>query len=150
MTHRLPASGQVLRQDERHEPAKSSRGVGSIPSSSRMAASVGFTLLLPLPRFPFCAILAVRVTLRAPLPPATAGLPTPSLYWVFFARRVRGGNTGATSDSEECTEGRLVSKSSAYVLSSSSVSCIITEDEDAPRRREVVVEREAIRVDGAR
>ena len=69
------------------------------PSSSAMAASVGFTLLLPLPRFPFCDRLAVRVTARAPCPPAAVGLPTPSLYCVSLAR-LRGGGAGAVDASE--------------------------------------------------
>ena len=65
-------------------------GVQDQPSSSWMTASVGFTLLLPLARFPFCAVLVERVTARGPLPPRAVGLPTPSLNWVSFGRLARG------------------------------------------------------------
>ncbi len=92
-----------------------SRGMGenvgtqwNEPSSSAMAASVGFALLLPLPRLPFCDALAVRVTERAPCPPATVGRPTPSLYCVSFARLVRAGGAGATEASEGGADRPLV------------------------------------------
>lgn len=83
---------------------------------------MGFILLLPLVRFPFWERLVERVTVRAPLPPAAVGLPTPSLYWEFFALLVRGGNTEAASGSEEGRVERLVSAPSVFALSSSSVS----------------------------
>lgn len=114
-----------------------------------MAASVGLTLLLPLPRFPFCERLPERVTERAPLPPATIGLPTPSLYCVSFALLVRGGGTARTSGSEGGAEGTSVPGSSVSALSSS-VSCIIRDEVDAPLKRAPVPEREASLVEGAR
>lgn len=99
-----------------------------------MTASVGFTLLLIFARF-LMAILLLRVRVRAPLPPANVGLPTPSLYCVSFARRVRGGGGGASGsdDSVEATLWRCVSSG---VLSSSSVSWMITDEVDVPRGRE--------------
>ena len=119
------------------------------PSSSAMAASVGFTLLLPLPRFPFCDRLAVRVTVRAPCPPAAVGLPTPSLYCVSLAR-LRGGGAGAVDASEGGADKPLVNGSSVTALSSSSVSWMMTDEVEDPLKREFAVVREAIRVEGAR
>lgn len=55
-------------------------GGKNLPSSSWMAASVGFTLRLILPLVLLFGTLRERVTVRAPLPPATVGRPTPSLY----------------------------------------------------------------------
>ena len=114
-----------------------------------MAASVGLTLLLPLPRFPFCERLPERVTVRAPVPPAAVGLPTPSLYWVSFALRVRGGGTGGNSGSEGAADCRSVPGSSVSALSSS-VSCMITDELEVPLNRVPTPEREAYLVEGAR
>ena len=63
------------------------------PSSSRMGSSVGFTLRLIFPLVLVLATVKDRVTLRAPLPPAIVGRPTPNLYWVALA--LRGLRTGA-------------------------------------------------------
>lgn len=58
---------------------------------SIIVASVGFIVLLFLPRFPF-ETLKDFVTARGPEPPAAAGLPTPNLVCSFaFLVRVAGG-----------------------------------------------------------
>lgn len=95
---------------------------GNEPSSSWIAASVGFTLLLPLARFPFCAMLVERVTLRGPLPPTAVGLPTPSLYCVSFGRLARGAGTGTDGGSGWGTKWTLPRPEVGGTSSSSSVS----------------------------
>ena len=106
---------------------------------------MGLTLvLLGLPRL-LLDTLTDLVTARAPVPPAMAGLPFPSLVCVSFALRVRvaGGGDGAGVDSTSEGAGSsfsvsfAVSGSGATAVSSSSssssVSCIMTEPLDGPR-----------------
>jgi hypothetical protein len=101
-------------------------------------------------------ILADFVTARAPLPPAMAGLPLPSLICVSFALRVRaaGGGVGSVSDGagSSFSVSLAVSGSGTTVVSSSSSeSCIMTVPLDGPRdlplvrRLEVLVAAEIVR-----
>jgi hypothetical protein len=91
-------------------------GDGDLPS--RMVVSVGFAPLL-LPRFCLDTLVDF-VTARAPLPPATTGLPTPSLVCVSFALRVLVVIAGTGG-----SESRIGSDSS-----SSSVSWTIRDPAD--------------------
>lgn len=56
-----------------------------------IVASEGLIDLLLRALFGVRGILTDLVTARAPDPPAIAGRPTPSLYWVCFAFLVRWG-----------------------------------------------------------
>lgn len=120
-------------------------------------------VLLALPRLLPLGILTDFVTARAPVPPAMAGLPLPSLICVSFAFRVRaaGGGDGAGVGSVSDGAGSsfsvsfAVSGSGATVVSSSSSSsselCIMTVPLDGPRdlplvrRLEILVAAEIVR-----
>ena len=92
-----------------------------------MVSSVGRTLtfLLTLVRFPF-AMLVDLVTARAPCPPASTGLPTPSLSCVSFALRFRLEDAAVV----EATVAEEYSD-----CASSPVSCTTTLEPDVPRVR---------------
>lgn len=124
-----------------------------IPSSSGIAASDGLEVMLGRTFFAFDAMVDL-VIVRAPLPPATVGRPTPNLYCVSLAFRVvrlgRVCGVGSVRVGGRTCDVDALFPAFPLVSPSSSVSWMMTVPPERSLGRDPAEDLLMTRIEGAR